>query len=798
MNISFIALNISGAETVQIAADKLKGVLSGYGRCDFKLCGSMSQVSSSLSDAFSNSELIVVGLEPSVYCKSKLAILRAMHIKTQLNDELKTLIGEQGDMTAYQLSMHCAMPCAAEIFPTEDGLYSGFVLQSGKQHFVLLTLDKLRLEPVVSKGLLPFLNNLAPQQAQRTEVQPDENLAKKAGEMLREKGIKVYFAATPSCEMVKSLCSNEVENGTVVFTSYTSARGDEAPRSYIADLARYAIPQGENALGAAVSNVFTGTSHETGEQKYNVYVAVADVASSRVLRFVSQSGETPEELITAAIEMLMEMICDKCAELSEPQPEQQAAFSAEPIEELEEAEPEEKVKKKHRGIRTAVYAVVALILAAAVLIGFFGFENADENRQTAAAAFADAAGGAVANSGSAAIYENGFADLGPFVVFEEETNALPIVNVTQAHTTEITTLTQKTTETSENIDASTAKETTTKKETEKTTAATTVPVTTAAPTSAARETTTVAATAAVTAATTTAAATTKAHTEKSTTTAADTATQQQTYKGTFTFTVYGYGHGVGLSQEGALAMARAGKSYSDILLHYFPGTTLNEADSAAPEYITYGGTEYSVLEYLCCTVAAELGTGCTAQNKEAYKAQAVVAYTYAKRYGFTLSSSSHAFKKSYAYEGTLLEEAVKDIIGCYLSYGGQPAMTTYFAMSAGKTTKASTVWSGGTYPYLEQPVDSSYDKNCSKYKTTYTISAEDFKTLMKNNIGVELDGNPADWIKIVEHDGAVDSNIGYVTKMTVGSKTLSGANFRATAMGYKIRSHCFTVSYKAE
>ena len=792
MNISFIALNISGAETVQFAADKLKGVLTGYGRCDFKLCGSMSQVSSSLSDAFANSELVVVGLEPSVYCKSKLAILRAMHVKTQLNEELKAVIGEPEGMTAYQLSMHCAMPVNCDVFPTEDGLYSGFAIQSGKQHFVMLTLDKLRLEPVVETGLLPFLNKAAPKQQHGTGIAPDANLAKKAGEMLSEHGMKVYFADTPSCEMVKSLCAEEVENGTVVFTSYTSPRGDEAPRSYIADLARYAIPQGENALGAAVSNVFTGASQETGEQKYNVYVAVADTASSRVLRFVSQSGETPEELITAAIEMLMEMLCDKCAELSDSDSTAQNSFTAEPIEELEEPTPEEQTKKKYRGIRIAVYAVIALILAAAVLVGFFGFESANENRETAAAAFADAAGGAVANSGSLPFYENDFADLGPFVEFEEETNAFPLAYTETFATAPTNTLTSTTTEQSENIEpsttvkATTTKQHTTVKVTEK---PTTVPATTAV-----RETTV----ALTTAVATTAAKTTQKATEKSTAATVPATQAESKYKGTFTFTVYGYGHGVGMSQEGALAMARTGKSYSEILLHYFPGTEIVTSDSAMPETVKYGGAEYSMLEYLCCTTAAEIGTGCTLANKEAYKSQAVVAYTYAKRYGFTLSSSAHAFKKGYAYEGTVLEEAIKEILGCYVSYGGQPAMTTYFAMSAGKTTKASTVWSGGKYPYLEQAVDSSYDKNCTKYKTTYTISADEFKALMKKNIGVELEGNPAEWIKIVEHDGAVDSNTGYVTKMTVGSKTLSGANFRATAMGYKIRSHCFTVLYKAE
>lgn len=40
------------------------------------------------------------------------------------------------------------------------------------------------------------------------------------------------------------------------------------------------------------------------------------------------------------------------------------------------------------------------------------------------------------------------------------------------------------------------------------------------------------------------------------------------------FFLRGYGHGVGMSQYGADGMARAGRTYVEILAHYYPGTTL--------------------------------------------------------------------------------------------------------------------------------------------------------------------------------------------------------------------------------
>lgn len=44
--------------------------------------------------------------------------------------------------------------------------------------------------------------------------------------------------------------------------------------------------------------------------------------------------------------------------------------------------------------------------------------------------------------------------------------------------------------------------------------------------------------------------------------------------GNFIFTTSGYGHCIGMSQTGAFGMAQQGKSYKEILSHYFPGTKL--------------------------------------------------------------------------------------------------------------------------------------------------------------------------------------------------------------------------------
>src|SRR2546425_6170910 len=48
---------------------------------------------------------------------------------------------------------------------------------------------------------------------------------------------------------------------------------------------------------------------------------------------------------------------------------------------------------------------------------------------------------------------------------------------------------------------------------------------------------------------------------------------------TFTFYGSGYGHGLGLSQWGAYGMAQQGKTYRQILTHFYKGTTVGKAST---------------------------------------------------------------------------------------------------------------------------------------------------------------------------------------------------------------------------
>ena len=58
-----------------------------------------------------------------------------------------------------------------------------------------------------------------------------------------------------------------------------------------------------------------------------------------------------------------------------------------------------------------------------------------------------------------------------------------------------------------------------------------------------------------------------------------------------------------------------------------------------------------------------------------------------------------------------------------------------------------------------------------------------------------LEDDPSQWLKIISHDAAYNSSVGYVEKMKVGNREIRGNAFRGSVMDYKIRSHCFKMEY---
>lgn len=192
----------------------------------------------------------------------------------------------------------------------------------------------------------------------------------------------------------------------------------------------------------------------------------------------------------------------------------------------------------------------------------------------------------------------------------------------------------------------------------------------------------------------------------------------------------------------------------------------------------------NINEYIVSVVLQEMPASF---DKEALKAQAVVARTYAlKRHSSgkkhkngavcTDSDCCQGYISVSAYlkkggKETAVEKvknAVNETGKNVLTYNDKLIDATYFSCSGGKTEDAKAVW-GNDVPYL-QSVESPGEEKAAHYVDTVTFTPQQFQ----NKLGIKLSGNPGTWLQDVSYTQG-----GGVDEMVLCGKTFSGTELRS-------------------
>lgn len=740
---------------------------AAYGECRFEQFTDSRELFSALAGAFGDSETVVLAASERHYIEIKKLLFDALRTKTASSDRIAEVL-EKADED------QCLMPADAQILVTDDGKYSGFIEKSGSQTLVFLPLSDGRCAKVAEELKLVFLPvekvaesanttepdaNGAGEPSAEEKCDPEEVVA-----LLKERGLSVAVASSKNSPFVFSVLpyDDESDFGDAIFAQSVDIerQEDESHGEYIAAMAGRARAKSGASIGAAISNVFRNDDENS---KHFMLICIADENKARVFKVFSRKGETTQEFIYACVHRLYSALADYArngfvmhdvsddASIIITDGEHHSHHKSAPV---------------RSGKKTAL--IVASVILLAALIG------------TAVTflvkGYGSQAGAALIGARTQDTTESGTGDIigvidDIIIADVEDPNGDTTDEYSSDSTAAQSTDSGKTTgeQTNGTVPGSIA-EGSTVLTTVISTKPTTRPNTTGKPTT------------------------------KPTQKPNETTTRHNSSKtGTFVFTVYGYGHGVGMSQNGASEYARRGWTYKQILLHYYnnPGISLVK-DSNLPSKVTYNGKSYSLAEYLGKTAYAEVGPSAPL---ESIKSQMVAIYTYAKRQNFKMTTSNHAFRESYAGTSSSIENAIKATLGEYLAYYGSPAFTPYFSTAAGKTASSANVWGGSqsSYPYLAGGRTSPE----GNVKRTLTISSEELRKKVEaynakvdSSKRITLQSNPAQWIKILEHDSVRGSSCGYISSMRIGNQTMRGNAFRLNIMGAAtLRSHCFTFTY---
>ena len=319
MKIGLLAMSDNCAERGFISScHELRAALGRYGDCRLEYCGDLKGLFSALVEALKAEDTVVVAVSPRHYIRCKKQLIAALGVPAVRDASLLDRIAAHAPdaIGPERAAEHALIPQGAEVFPSPDGLYSGFAVKSDRQQILLLSADGGRLPAVISESLIPYFGvdtgaapsgdgtepmEETPDQEERSQDSEDEGaaLACAAVAALTKKRCTVAVARTKTAGALRRLADQaDGAEDVLLFSDYSCERGGENPRDHVARLAMGALETEETDYGAAISNVFT--SGPEGAEMF-LYIAAADERGVYVRRLYLQEGERPQDLVQAAV-----------------------------------------------------------------------------------------------------------------------------------------------------------------------------------------------------------------------------------------------------------------------------------------------------------------------------------------------------------------------------------------------------------------------------------------------------------------------------------------------------------------
>jgi hypothetical protein len=307
--LSLISLVKDDSAFVSQTQNRIAGIVAEHCHevANFESFTGTKELLKGLSASFSHSKIVVVCAQSSHYLRFKNILFQALSLETEVSDLIVSTIAEhtskESDITE---TSHALVPKGSSIFLSDDGLFSGFSVESGKQHLIVLPLDSDRIEGIIGNGFTDFLKVLMPADKKVDDVTTENNAVTKVLDKLVSNNLCFAIAANKTSAFIKTkLSATGAWENSFKFLECDEEKKFTSQKELIAGLAHQAQIKSGCTAGIAISNVFTSDKEEG---RLFVLVTVADNVRARVAKVYAKPEENAHQLVFAAVEALFIMV----------------------------------------------------------------------------------------------------------------------------------------------------------------------------------------------------------------------------------------------------------------------------------------------------------------------------------------------------------------------------------------------------------------------------------------------------------------------------------------------------------
>ncbi len=316
---------------------------------DFALFHDLKEMLPSFAKALKSGSNIVLALDKEEYNAVRKKLCAALSLKEEQNAVLLERLAKTKKISEEEKAMHAEMPQGATVFPTENGMFSGFLIEKGKQSIFFFPLEDKSLKTILKQGVAPLITERftqkqaalqekkaqeAPQvpEAPAQEVAPVSldglDVLEKTLAVLKAANAKVAISGTPGAEPVKAFAEKNPEfESYFTFTPHVEDKGEYNLTDYAALLAKSAKELTGSTYGASISEVGMGDGGDF------ICITVADDQTALVRKIYREENESTEAFINDAAEELLELIYEKASgkgavgiEIANAEPPKKAGF----------------------------------------------------------------------------------------------------------------------------------------------------------------------------------------------------------------------------------------------------------------------------------------------------------------------------------------------------------------------------------------------------------------------------------------------------------------------------------------
>ena len=333
-----------------------------------------------LTDAVSTTYMVVLATEPALFNAFKNFISKSFNFKLKPNKTILKAINEKHPELSEEAKIaQSLIPSIATPILSQDGVYSGFAVKTKKQLLFVLPLDDNRIDGIINRSMQPYIRAnmdmsvLVSDPVENVEPVKDDLKKPAKGALYNVKNIKatvkklatngltVAVANTKTVDFLGNISTTSVDLSKTVFISpYYVEKGDLSGREYACELAKGALLNSNNSVGAAITKVFS-SQDEDGKIELFMYICIADTENANVAKLVAEDGETPPQLIYKAIDEMFKML-DLWADTGYAKPQ----FTDESI--VAENVAAEETDKKNRRIQIAASVLLSASAIASIIV----------------------------------------------------------------------------------------------------------------------------------------------------------------------------------------------------------------------------------------------------------------------------------------------------------------------------------------------------------------------------------------------------------------------------------------------